>query len=244
MLINASPDLGQQLRRTPALWPKQTRHSPISTVILTSAEIDHVAGLITLRERHDFDIVAFPPVHAAIAGNPMFTPLQARRVQARAGSPFNATADMHLTLFAVPGKVPLYLEGSTPQSDHDEGEAAGVFVSGGSATLVYIPGCAELTDDVAAWAARADIVIFDGTLFDDEEMRRTRLGEKTGRRMGHMPMTGPGGSLDWLAGLSARRKIYSHINNSNPVLIEGSHERGLVEAAGIEIAYDGLELAL
>jgi pyrroloquinoline quinone biosynthesis protein B len=101
-----------------------------------------------------------------------------------------------------------------------------------------------LTDTVRHRAERADIVLFDGTLFDDEEMRRAGLGEKTGRRMGHMPMTGADGSLDWLASLPASRKIYTHINNSNPVLIEGSRERKLVESAGVEIAHDGLEILL
>ena len=87
-------------------------------------------------------------------------------------------------------------------------------------------------------------MLFDGTLFDDEEMKRAGLGEKTGRRMGHVPMTGAGGSLDWLAALPASRKIYIHINNSNPALIEGSRERRQVESAGVEIGHDGLEIAL
>ncbi len=244
MLVNASPDIGQQLRALPDLWPKATRHSSISTVVLTSAEIDHVAGLLSLRERHAFDILALAPIRAAISDNPMLQPLSASWFESEPEKPTQTSAGFELTLFPVPGKAPLYLEADEPVTDSEAGETSGLTVAGLDALLVYIPGCAVLSDAVREQAGRADIVLFDGTLFDDEEMRRAGLGEKTGRRMGHMPMTGPGGSLDWLAALPASRKIYTHINNSNPVLIEGSRERRLVESAGVEIAHDGLEILL
>ncbi|AMJ62996.1 pyrroloquinoline quinone biosynthesis protein PqqB [Bosea sp. PAMC 26642] len=243
VVVNASPDIGQQLRATPSLWPRASRHSPIETVVLTSAEIDHVGGLLSLRERHAFEIVALAPVRAAVADNPMFQPLSAGWMTAEADLPISV-ASCELTLFHVPGKVPLYLEGTDPITESDAGETGGVAVSGPNGSFVYIPGCAALSDEVRRRAEHADIILFDGTLFDDDEMRRADLGEKTGRRMGHMPMTGPGGSLDWLASLPARRKIYTHINNTNPVLIAGSPERSCVENAGVEIAFDGMEIAL
>jgi pyrroloquinoline quinone biosynthesis protein B len=244
VLVNASPDIGQQMRATPDLWPRSSRHSPISAVVLTSAEIDHVAGLVSLRERHAFDIVALAPVRSAISDNPMLKPLGDNWRDAQAGTPIRAGGTTELVLFSVPGKAPLYLEADEPVTDSEAGETSGLAVSGDTLAMVYIPGCAVLTDTVRHRAERADIVLFDGTLFDDEEMRRAGLGEKTGRRMGHMPMTGADGSLDWLASLPASRKIYTHINNSNPVLIEGSRERKLVESAGVEIAHDGLEILL
>ncbi|PTM39593.1 pyrroloquinoline quinone biosynthesis protein PqqB [Bosea sp. 124] len=244
VLVNASPDIGQQLRATPDLWPRSERNSPISTVVLTSAEIDHVAGLLSLRERHALDILALAPVRAAIRDNPMLQPLSANWVAAEAEMPIPAHAGFELTLFPVPGKAPLYLEADEPITDSETGETSGLAMEGPNASLVYIPGCAVLNQAVRQRAERAHIVLFDGTLFDDEEMRRGGLGPKTGRRMGHMPMTGPGGSLDWLAELPASRKIYTHINNTNPVLIEGSRERRLVESAGVEIAHDGLEISL
>jgi pyrroloquinoline quinone biosynthesis protein B len=243
VVVNASPDIGQQLRATPPLWPRASRHSPIATVVLTSAEIDHVGGLLSLRERHSFEIVALAPVHAAVADNPMFESLSAGWTTAEADLPISM-ASCELTLFHVPGKVPLYLEGPDPITESDAGETGGVAVSGPNASVVYIPGCATLSEEVRRRAEHADIVLFDGTLFDDDEMRRAGLGEKTARRMGHMPMTGSGGSLDWLASLPARRKIYTHINNSNPVLVAGSPERHRVESAGVEIAFDGMEIAL
>jgi pyrroloquinoline quinone biosynthesis protein B len=244
VVVDASPDLGQQIRATPALWPQKSRHSPITTVVLTSAEIDHVAGLSYLREGHSFDLIALGPVRTAIHGNPMFAPLRARWIEAQSNVLLPNGDGFGLTLFAVPGKVPLYLEDAALRLDSADGETSGVLIQGRATRLLYIPGCATLTEDVRDKAAFADVVLFDGTLFDDEEMRRGGLGQKTGRRMGHMPMTGVGGSLDWLASLSARRKIYTHLNNSNPALIEGTRERRLIESAGVEIAYDGLEIDL
>lgn len=174
----------------------------------------------------------------------MLQPLTTTWAGVEAGKPRRVNAGFDVTLFPVPGKAPLYLEGHEPVIASDAGETAGLAVAGPNASLVYIPGCTELNDEVRRRAEGANIVLFDGTLYDDEEMRRAGLGIKTGRRMGHMPMTGPGGSLDWLAALPASRKIYTHINNTNPVLIEGSRERRLVEGAGVEIAHDGLEIAL
>lgn len=244
ILVNASPDIGQQLRAAPALWPRSARHSPISKVILTSAEIDHVAGLLSLRERHAFEILALAPVRTAVADNPMLQPLKANWADIRVDEPMCAGDEADMMLFPVPGKAPLYLETPEPVTGSEAGETAGLVVSRWGTRLVYIPGCATLSDDVRAHAEQADIILFDGTLFQDDEMRLSGVGEKTGRRMGHMPMTGPGGSLDWLAALKASRKIYTHINNTNPVLIEGSRERRLVESAGVEIARDGMEIAL
>lgn len=242
VLVNASPDLGTQLRAHTLLQPRATRHSPVQTVVLTSAEIDHVAGLATLRERHSFDLLALEPVHAAIADNPLFKPLTARRTLIIPSRPFTACG-LDLTLFPVPGKAPLYLE-TSDVTGSSAGETAGLIASHGGAQLLFIPGCADLSALVENAARSADLVLFDGTLFDDDEMIRSGLGEKTGRRMGHMPMTGRGGSLDWLASLPAARKIYIHINNSNPALIEGSRERRVVESAGVEIAFDGMEVNL
>jgi pyrroloquinoline quinone biosynthesis protein B len=109
--------------------------------------------------------------------------------------------------------------------------------------LAYVPGCAAFTEALMGRLSQADVVLFDGTLFQDDEMIRAEVGTKTGRRMGHLPIAGPGGSLDVLRKLDVSRTIYVHLNNTNPVLIEGSPERRLVEQAGVEIAHDGMEIA-
>jgi pyrroloquinoline quinone biosynthesis protein B len=145
-------------------------------------------------------------------------------------------------LFPVPGKVPLYLEAHAGAGGLEE-TVAGIEVGGAGARLAFVPGCAALTDDVVARLAAADVVLFDGTLFTDDEMIRMGVGEKTGRRMGHMPVAGADGSLAALAHLRNRR-IYIHINNTNMLLLDGSPERAAVEAAGWEVAADGLEIVL
>jgi pyrroloquinoline quinone biosynthesis protein B len=146
-------------------------------------------------------------------------------------------------LFPVPGKVPLYLENENSDLGGDAGTTVGVEIRRDGARLAFVPGAAALTSGLKQRLTRADLVLFDGTLFDDDEMIRTSTGTKTGRRMGHMPIGGPDGSMAGLSGLSSRR-IYVHLNNTNPVLVADSPERRTVEAAGWEVAEDGMELVL
>jgi pyrroloquinoline quinone biosynthesis protein B len=246
-LINASPDLREQIRVCPPLQPRgATRGSPIKSVVLSGAEIDQAAGLLTLREREPFTLLATAPSLRALADNPMFNALAADVVARRSVAPgerLPLPGGVEAELFSVPGKVPLYLEGDVVQTAEETLANVGVEIFAGSARLAYVPGAAAVTADMLRRLARADVVFFDGTLFRDDEMIATGTGEKHGRRMGHMPMDGKDGSLSALATLSARR-IFVHINNTNPVLIEGSPERRLVQEKGWEIAEDGMEIAL
>ncbi len=134
-------------------------------------------------------------------------------------------------------------KGDDPALAAETGANVGVELVCGARRLVYVPGAAGMTAALRARLARADVVLFDGTLFVDDEMILTGTGGKTGRRMGHMPVDGEDGTLAALAGLPGRR-ILTHINNTNPILIEGSVERRKVEDAGIEIAEDGMEIVL
>ena len=245
LLLNASPDLRAQISATPALHPKANRRaSPIAAVILTGAEIDQTAGLLTLRERQPFRLLATAATHGFVAGNPMFSALQpdlVPRLTIVPGERFAPLPGIEAELFAVPGKVPLYLEGDLSKDEADAN--VGVELRAGTARLVYVPGAAAAPVPVQDRLARADVVLFDGTLYRDDEMILTGTGEKTGRRMGHMPIDGPDGTLTTLTGLSGRRLLI-HINNTNPVLIEGSPERAHVTAAGWEVAEDGMEIVL
>jgi pyrroloquinoline quinone biosynthesis protein B len=245
LLINASPDLRAQIGATRALHPKAgLRHSPIAAVILTGAEIDQTAGLLTLRERQPFRLLATAATHAFVSDNPMFSALQSDLVTRSAIAPgerFVPIPGIEAELFAVPGKVPLYLEGD--RSKEEAGVNVGVELWAGHSRLAFVPGAAGVPPAVHDRLARADVVLFDGTLYRDDEMLLTGTGEKTGRRMGHMPIDGPDGTLATLSGLSARR-VLIHINNTNPILIEGSPERKRVTAAGWEVAEDGMEIAL
>ena len=197
ILLNASPDIGTQIAATRALWPSgEGRHSPIASVVLTNADVDHVAGLLSLRERQMFDLIALPAVHEALAMNPIFDVVSATRsIDARPGDLLRISDGLTVELFPVPGKVPLYLEGSDPKLGSERGETAGVLVRDGDRTLAYVPGCAEPIALGDRQIEQADAILFDGTLFTDDEMVRAGIGEKTGRRMGHVPMTG----LEWFA---------------------------------------------
>jgi len=247
ILINASPDLPEQVRRVSALHPcGGTRGSPIKAILLTGAEIDQVAGLLSLREREPFALYATAPALSVIESNSMFgvlPPAVVTRQTVRSGGCYALPGDLQAEFFAVPGKAPLYVEGEDPETMSGTAGNMGVEVSAGGARLAYVPGAAAVTAAMQQRLARADVVFFDGTLFNDGEMIATETGSKTGRRMGHMPIDGSGGSLQALEGLRARR-IYIHINNTNPILVEGSPERAQVTSQGWEVAEDGLEVTL
>jgi pyrroloquinoline quinone biosynthesis protein B len=247
VLLNASPDLRAQILVTPRLQPRGSgRGSPIEAVVLTGAEIDQIAGLLSLRERTPFALYATAASHAAMASNPIFGALAPSVVTRRAVTPgerFPLPGGLMAELFLVPGKLPLYLEGDDPATDEETASNVGIEVTDGAARLCFVPGCARVTPAVRERLSRAGAILFDGTLFADDEMIRTGTGEKTGRRMGHMPVEGPEGSLAVLAGLPGRR-IFVHINTTNPMLIDGSPENVRVKAAGWEVAWDGMEIVL
>jgi pyrroloquinoline quinone biosynthesis protein B len=247
ILVNATPDLRAQLLATPCLQPRtDLRGSPIAAVILTGAEVDQVAGLLTLRERQAFTVLATNDTLAALAANPIFGVVAAdlvRRQEVAPGVRFPLPGNLAVELFAVPGKVALYLEGEAPALAAETAANVGVEIICGARRLAYVPGAAGVPPVLRERLARADVILFDATLFTDEEMIATGTGEKTGRRMGHMPLDGADGTLAALAGLGGRR-ILTHINNTNPILIEGSPERRQVEAAGFEVAADGMEIVL
>lgn len=244
-IINASPDLGQQLRATPALHPQGgLRGSPIDAVVLTGAEIDQITGLLSLREDTRFKLFATAASHAAVADNAMFDAMSAMvRHAVIPGETFMLAGGIEASLFTVPGKVPLYLEGENPDLAAETAANVGIELLREGARLVFVPGAAAVTDAMRERFANADVVLFDGTLFADDEMQRAGVGTKTGRRMGHMPIDGKDGSLKVLEGITARR-IFIHINNTNPIHIAGSPERAKVEAAGWEVAEDGMEIVL
>jgi pyrroloquinoline quinone biosynthesis protein B len=259
VLLNASPDLRQQIIATPVLHPRPApggiRHSPIAAVVLTGAEVDTIAGLLTLRERHAFALYGAEAALSVLAANPIFHAVNPALVPRRVlplGAPLALTeaggAPLGLTVeaFAVPGKVPLFLEapGGEDPGRADDGETIGLRVSAGGRSLYFIPGCAAMPPDLAVRLEGADCVFFDGTLWRDDEMIRAGAGPKTGARMGHMSIEGPGGTLAAFAGLDVRRRILIHMNNTNPVLLADSPERAAAEAAGWEVAHDGMEVTL
>lgn len=244
-ILNASPDIRTQLAACPDLHPTGLRDMPLRSVLVTNGDIDHVAGLLTLREMQRFTLFATPGIHQVLADNPMFSALNASvvtRASIALDEPFELAPGLTATLFSVPGKVPLYLEGDEVQTDVLGDQTVGVCLTAAAHTAYYIPGCALLPDDLRARLDGADLVFFDGTLWRDDEMVRAGLGTKTGKRMGHMSMSGPDGSIAGFDGLAIGRKIYVHMNNTNPVLRPDAPERATARAAGWTIATDGMEV--
>ncbi len=258
ILLNASPDLRQQINNTPELHPRTEpiRNSPIRAVILTNGDVDHIAGLLNLREGHGFDIYASDRVIEILRTNPVFNVLNPALVGRRTiklDEPFTVeTPSGQLALqfeaFAVPGKVALYLEDEDASENFgtQEGDTIGLKITDpeSGAFFFYIPGCATLDETLAARLKDAPLVFFDGTLFTDDEMLTQELSEKTGQRMGHISISGPDGSIAAFRPLGVARRIFIHINNSNPVLVKDSQERHIVEEAGWEVAFDGMEVRI
>ncbi len=248
-ILNAAPDLRQQIIDNPQLHPPRgPRSSPIRAVLLTGAEIDQVAGLLTLRERQAFDLWASAPTLAALNMNPIFEALSADYVMRRAVSPgrvFEPLHGLHVTPLDVPGKAPLYLERTRANpTDAEPGDSFAFVLESGGKRVLFAPGVKEVTPELSRAAYGADALLIDGTLFADDEMIRAGEGAKTGRRMGHLPMTGEGGIVEAFQAIAAKRKFFIHINNTNPAARRDSAARATLAEAGWEIAEDGMEIAL
>lgn len=252
-LLNAAPEITQQIAANPALHPRDPalvggRHSPIATVLVTNADIDAVAGLLGLREKQAFRLVGTAETLGVIDANPIFRGLDRDLVRFERiglGEAFELVPGATARLFPVPGKIPLFLEGERVVTDLEGEQTVGVEIVGPAGErLAYVPGCARMTPAVADRLAGADVVFFDGTVFTDDEMIRLGVGSKTGRRMGHMAMSGPDGTLEAFRTIPVKRRIFVHVNNTNPALREGSPERRAVEDSGWEIGRDGMEVPL
>ncbi|NVN85461.1 MAG: pyrroloquinoline quinone biosynthesis protein PqqB [Rhodopseudomonas sp.] len=257
-LINASPDLRQQLIATPQLHPKsgQLRHSPIAGVILTNSEVDAVAGLLSMREGWPFTIYAHPRVLSILKANSIFNVLSEKHVRRQPiaiDQPFEPTlpdgspSGFEILPFAVAGKGAWYLEGKEhPGGADGAGDTLGLRITdkADGTTLYFVAACAEVTDDLKARLKGASLVFFDGTVWRDDELIAAGLGNKTGQAMGHIAMSGEQGAIAALAGLGIGRKFFLHINNSNPVLLRDSVEWQTAERAGWQIPADGTEVTL
>ncbi|HEU0061860.1 MAG TPA: pyrroloquinoline quinone biosynthesis protein PqqB [Hyphomicrobiaceae bacterium] len=251
-LLNASPDLRQQFQATPQLWPPPDsglRACPVTSIILTNADVDHVAGLLSLREGVPFTLYASETVLAALAANPIYAvldPSHVARVPLSLERSLRIGGGLTVEAFPVPGKVALYLESSAPGFGTRTGDTVGLQISdpANASAFHFIPGCAAIDAALAARLRGSALVLFDGTLYTDEEMIVQGLSAKTGRRMGHIAMAGPQGSIAAFAALQVKRRVFVHMNNSNPALREDSPERAEVEGAGWEIAWDGMEIEL
>ena len=250
VLLNASPDLRQQVATHRALWPRGTRESPIAAIVLTDAEIDHTLGLMLLREAS-----ARIPVYAAAGSTallgdrwPLFRVLasyagvEARLLTEGEGVMLRDRTGTELglecTVVPVARRPPRYAPGA-PAGVFDVGLRLRDPRTGG--TFAYIPTAGAVDEAVRTLATRVDLLCFDGTFWSDDELKMAGIDAPSARTMGHLPVGGPDGSLAALPPLGAKRTVLVHINNTNPILDGASRERAEVRAAGIEVGEDGME---
>lgn len=253
VIVNASPDIRQQIRATRELQPARSgglRNSPVAAVVLTNGDIDHVAGLLSLRERQPFSVYATARVHSVLRENSVFRIL-APDVVNRLALPLDEPVEVAGTgviaeAFPVHGKIALYLEDPTKEGFGTEtGDTIGLKLTApGSGSLFYIPGCSKIDGELLGRVEGAGALLFDGTLFTDSEVIELGVLDKTSMRMGHVPVTGEGSSLHAFDGAGIGRKAFIHINTTNPMLERGSEAEKTVKAAGWEVSYDGMSFSV
>ncbi len=256
-VVNAAPDLREQINREASLHPKGgLRSSPIAGVVLTNGDVDAVAGLLHLRERTPFVLYAHTRIFGVLEENPIFRVLVADVVERQRfelnqsfalRGPGGYESGLEVTPFAVPGKVALYKEDANKGVDFgtEEGDTIGLEISDASGKrMLYVANCADVSDALRSRIEGADLLLFDGTLWRDDEMIVSGEGQKTGRRMGHVSMSGETGAMASLDGIQVQRKVFIHINNTNPALLSDSPERQELESAGWKVAYDGMRIDL
>jgi pyrroloquinoline quinone biosynthesis protein B len=255
-LINASPDIRQQIEAFPGLHPRGTpRGTPIHAVLLTNADIDHIAGLLSLREFQPLCVYSTKQVQDwVLESNTVFRAIRLfpsqltwRTVITSGRHPIIGTdgtdSGLRYEAFAVASKPPAYLEELV--SDWSDETIGYRIVDAASArSLCYVPGAKQLDESLIARLRESDCVFLDGTFWSDDELIDLGIAKRTAVEIGHIPIGGPEGSLAKLAALRGVTRVYTHVNNTNPILIEDSSERRNVEAAGWEVAFDGMELEI
>ena len=253
-LVNASPDILAQLKANAVLQPARApRDTAIAGIVLVDGQLDHTVGLLMLREStRALRIWCTDPVYADLTrGNPIFEILAhycgvERREMRSDGAEFavDGVEGVRWRALAVTGKA-------APYSPHRESPVAGdnvalVLRDGASGrALVYAPGLVSMDEPMWRAMQGAACVLLDGTFWSDDEMIRVGASAKRAREIGHLPQSGPGGMLEWLEKLpTGCRRILIHVNNTNPILDEGSPEHAELARRGVEVAWDGLEIEL
>ena len=246
-LLNASPDIQSQIESFRDLHPDEGRVVRLQAVLLTDAELDHTLGLLLMREGRGLEVHATESVHETLTNGTgvlrtleAYCPVKWHPVLPGAEVALgDGSNGLSYRAFDVPTVKAMRFPGA---ATHGRVVGYRITDTGSGRSLVYLPCVQQLTPDVLDELAGCSGLLVDGTCWRDDEMSSLGLAGKTSRDMGHVPIDGPGGSLELLSSLPIDRKVYTHINNTNPVLIEDSPERRLLDQHGIEVAADGLEL--
>jgi len=249
-LLNASPEIREQIESFPPLAPRHLRHSPIAGIVLTNGDLDHCLGLLSLRESHPITVYATDSVRIGFTeGNLLYRTLERfegqvtwQQLSLGVSRQLEKSA-LSITAFPIPGKRPIHLEGRGKASNEDN---VGLVIRDRTTdrALAYVPAAAAWTATLDRMLAAVEGVFFDGTFWSDPELLTAGVGHKRAAEMAHLPVGGPSGSLAHLRRLGAARRVLIHINNTNPLLLDDGPERAEVTAAGIEVAFDGMEIVL
>ncbi len=250
-LINASPDVARQIEATRPLWPRAQRGSPIRGVVLTNGDLDHVLGLLQLREGQPLSLYATPEVRAGLEQNSMLRTLMrfdgqlvwrtlALGEEQQLLGPRGERSDVFVRPFAAPGKPPLHLAAVAAPS---AGDNVGLTLRGASAAKAVYLSATSAIAPVREQLEGAAVLLLDGTFWSETELIDAKLGHASARDMAHLPVGGEAGSVAQCASLEVGRKLLTHINNTNPILDPSSAERAWLSAQGWELAEDGLRLA-
>jgi len=255
VLLNCSPEIRGQIESAPFLHPRGPRHSPIAAILLTNGDLDHCLGLLSLRESHRLIVYATTAVERGFTqNNVLYRTLERFPGQVTWRSlkleqehdlvdVDGRSTGLTVEALALPGKPPVHLESQRP-ADPEDNVGFRIREVGSGRVLAYLSGVASVTDAVRHAIDHADAVFFDGTFWSSDELLAQGLGTKRAEDMAHMPVGGAVGSLAQLEGMRAGRKVYIHVNNTNPILREDSAERAAVAAAGWDVAWDGMEVRL
>jgi pyrroloquinoline quinone biosynthesis protein B len=249
-LLNASPDVRTQLACLPGLRPSGVRHVPVEGIVITDAELDHTLGIVLLREARSLQLYLTEAVQSILEADSRLLPVTRAFAEVTVTSliPGQRTALRYrdgktcriwVEPIEVPAGPPRFA--STSAKGHTVGLIVGDEATGGR--CAFVPGCGELTPSLLDRLNQTDLLLFDGTFWSDDELVELRISNRTAREMDHLPVSGPDGSLARLSRIDAR-KVYTHINNSNPMLLEDSPERSAVEQAGILVGSDGMSFTL
>jgi pyrroloquinoline quinone biosynthesis protein B len=251
-LVNASPEIRSQIEAFPGLWPRAKRHSPIAGILFTNGDLDHVLGLLSLRESHPLVVGSTASVRDGFRQNNVLYrtlerfegQVQWRALPLREEQPLGPDGSgLRVTALPLPGNLPLHLKTLRENSAEDN---VGFVIrderTGGR--LAYLSGVAGPSPEVERVVSNADVVFFDGTFWTSDELIAAGLGTRRAEDMSHWPISGEGGSLQFLGRSPARRKIFIHVNNTNPILRDGSAARAEMARHGVELAFDGMEVEL
>ncbi|WP_144730240.1 pyrroloquinoline quinone biosynthesis protein PqqB [Acinetobacter oleivorans] len=252
VLLNASPDIRQQLFEFKAAQPaRKLRDTGITSVILMDSQLDHTTGLLTLREGCPMNVWCTEMVHQDLtSGFPVFNMLkhwngglQYNEINPKQAFKIDGFENLEFLPLIIKSAAPPY---SPHRNDPHDGDNIALIIKDHKTQkqLFYAPGLGKIDDQIMQIMQSSDCVMIDGTLWTDDEMQQTGVGTKTGREMGHLYISGEGGSLSYLNQLSTHKKVLIHINNTNPILNENSSQFAELKANGVEVAYDGMQIEL